>query len=41
VERIATQIPPNDQVFALLPKGADFVRYIQGSVATASTSSVN
>jgi hypothetical protein len=36
VERIATQIPPNEQVFALLPKGADFVRYIQGAVGTPS-----
>jgi hypothetical protein len=35
VERIQSQTPPNEQVFALLPKGADFVRYIQGAV-TAS-----
>jgi hypothetical protein len=32
VQRIETQIAPNEQVFALLPKGADFVRYIQGAV---------
>jgi hypothetical protein len=35
VERIATQVAPTEQVFALLPKGADFVHYIQGAV-TAS-----
>jgi hypothetical protein len=39
VERIGTQIPPNEQVFALLPKGADFIRYIEGAVAEATTAS--
>jgi hypothetical protein len=34
VERMNTQLGPNEQVFALLPKGADFVRYIEGAVAT-------
>src|ERR1019366_5275803 len=37
VERKQTQLPPNEQVFALLAKGADFVRYIQGAVGGAST----
>jgi len=37
VERIQTEIPPNEQVFALLAKGADFVRYIQGAVGTAAS----
>ena len=37
VERIETEVPPNEQVFALLPKGADFVRYIQGAVGTDSS----
>lgn len=32
VERMNTQHGPNEQVFSLLPKGADFVRYIQGAV---------
>lgn len=30
VERRETQLGPNERVFALLPKGADFVRYIEG-----------
>ena len=34
VERMNTQLGPNEQVFALLPKGADFVRYIHGAVET-------
>jgi len=34
VERRETQLGPNVRVFALLPKGADFIRYIQGAVAT-------
>ena len=37
VERIQTELPPNEHVFALLAKGADFVRYIQGAVGTNST----
>jgi hypothetical protein len=37
VERKQTQLPPNEQVFALLAKGADFVRYIKGAVDDAST----
>lgn len=37
VERKQTQLPPNEQVFALLAKGADFVRYIQGAVSGLST----
>jgi hypothetical protein len=37
VERVETQIPPNEQVFALLPKGADFIRYIEGAVGEATT----
>jgi hypothetical protein len=36
VERMDTQHGPNEQVFSLLPKGADFVRYIQGAVGTPS-----
>lgn len=32
VERRDTQLGPNERPFALLPKGADFVRYIQGAV---------
>ncbi len=39
VERKQTQLPPNEQVFALLAKGADFVRYIQGAVGADSTAS--
>ena len=31
VERRETQLGPNERVFALLPKGADFVRYIEGA----------
>src|SRR5208337_707904 len=34
VERKQTQLPPNELVFGLLAKGADFVRYIQGAVGT-------
>jgi hypothetical protein len=37
VERKQTQLPPNEQVFALLAKGADLVRYIQGAVGADST----
>jgi len=36
VYRIETELPLNEQPFALLPKGADFVRYIQGAVGTPS-----
>jgi hypothetical protein len=32
VERKESRNPPGEQVFALLAKGADFVRYIQGAV---------
>jgi hypothetical protein len=32
VERRNFQLGPNERVFGLLPKGADFVRYIQGAV---------
>jgi len=39
VERRETQIPPNEQVFALLPKGADFVLYIQGTMDTDAAAS--
>lgn len=39
VEPKQTQLPPNEQVFALLAKGADFVRYIQGAVGPDSTAS--
>ena len=35
VERRETQLGPNERVFALLPKSADFVRYIQGTVGEA------
>lgn len=35
VERIATELPLDEQPFALLAKGADFVRYIQGTAAPA------
>lgn len=38
VERIQTELPPNEQVFALLAKGADFARYIQGAVGTGDGS---
>ncbi len=31
VERRDTQVGPNERVFALLPKGADFVRYAKGT----------
>jgi hypothetical protein len=41
VERRDTQHGPNERAFALLPKGADFVRYIcgatQGAVSDTST----
>jgi hypothetical protein len=32
VERRETQVGPNLRVFALLPKGADFIHYIRGAV---------
>jgi hypothetical protein len=38
-ERRDSALGPNERVFALLPKGADFVRYVWGAVSTASTSS--
>jgi hypothetical protein len=34
VERMNTQHGPNEQVFSLLPKGGDFVRYIEGAVGS-------
>ena len=39
VERIPTELPLDEQPFALLAKGADFVRYIEGAVGNASTAS--
>jgi len=39
VERREFQLGPNERVFALLPKGADFVRYIQGAVSTDTANS--
>jgi hypothetical protein len=38
VERRDTQHGPNERVFALLPKGADFVHYIRGAVSSTATS---
>ncbi len=38
VERKQTQLPPNEQVFGLLAKGADFVRYVQGAVSSSTES---
>ncbi len=37
VERMDTQHGPNERLFSLLPKGADFVRYIQGAVGDHSS----
>jgi hypothetical protein len=37
VERRDFTLGPNERVFALLPKGADFVRYIHGAVGAPSS----